>query len=290
MKERTHGVGSRPHAFTRLVLIALAVVVATGCMNLESTLTLRPDGSGEIRERVVLSAQMAAMMESMQEQDTTNTGDLSLFSEESVRNSGAYSGAELASVTMIDDMSGKGYESVYTFSDIRDVTFTPNPGDVMPDNVEQPDMDDGPGGGDLSGMLEDLDLEFTSGSPSTLTIRMPHDKEQGDAAGMNADMDVTTDTSEMDPQEMRMVKMMLRDARFRVAIQLDGDIVETNASHVADGEVTLFDLNFEEMVRDTSALKSFMKFGDQENADPEAISGLPGVKIETQEEISISFQ
>ncbi|PEN13107.1 hypothetical protein CRI94_10675 [Longibacter salinarum] len=276
--------GWSKRAGARLLLLLLAFAVTTGCMKLESTMTLRPDGSGEIRERVVVSAQMAAMMESMEQMDSSSTSSGSMFSEEEVRESNAYPGAELKSVTMIDDMNGKGYESVYTFSDIREVTFQRDPNKIMSGKTDKkPDNN-------LSGMMDEMDIEFTPGAPAKLTIRMPQDdKESGDAEeDMPADTDA--DTTAMDPQEMRMLQMMLRDAAFKMAIKIDGEIVETNASHVSDGEVTIMDMNFGEMVRDTTALKTFAQFSESETDDPAQISDLPGIKIETQEEVSVLFK
>jgi hypothetical protein len=136
-------------------------------------------------------------------------------------------------------------------------------------------------------------MQFSPGSPATLTVRFPRDEDDAADDAMDDAMDdaeAASDTSDIGPQEMRMLQMMFRDARFRMAIEVDGSIVETTASH-ADGQtVTLFDLNFGEMVQDTTALRQFMEFGDAEGADPEDIANLPGVTVETKEEITISFE
>ncbi len=282
-----------PRPVLRVWMLAASLVMATGCMQIENTVTIRPDGSGTINERVVVSPQMSMMMESMASMDSSADASGQMFSEEHIRDRDPYPGTQLDGITMIDDMSGRGYESVYTFSDIREVTFRPSsPGEVMPENAQS--------GGNISigdsgsGMLNELGMEFTPGSPAALVIRIPKDAMADEPdVEMEGEMDMETDgdgPDMSDPQQLRMLRMMFRDARFRVAVNVEGEIVETNAMHRNGNTVTLFDFNFGEMVQDTSALRQFMEFSDKKTADPSEISDLPGVTIEDQEEITIRFE
>lgn len=285
---------SAPRPVLRVLMLAAALVVATGCMQIENTVTIRPDGSGTINERVVVSPQMSMMMESMAAMDSAADASGQMFSEDNIRSRDPYPGTQLQGITMIDDMSGRGYESVYTFADIREVTFRPSsPGEVMPENAQS--------GGNMnigdsdSSMLKELGMEFTPGSPATLIVRIPRDAISDDTdvemEDMDDEMDMDGDGPDMsDPQELRMLRMMFRDARFRVAVNVEGEIVETNATHRSGNTVTLFDFNFGEMVQDTSALRQFMEFSEKKNADPSDISNLPGVTVEEQEEITIRFE
>jgi len=286
-------VSTTPRPVLRVLMLAVAVIVATGCMQIENTVTIRPDGSGTISERVVVSPQMSMMMESMASMDSSAEESSQMFSEENIRDRDPYPGTQLDGITMIDDMSGRGYESVYTFSDIREVTFRPSsPGEIMPDNAQSSgNISIGDSG---SGMLKELGMEFTPGSPATLVVRIPQDAMADDPDEEmegEMDMDAGGDGPDMsDPQQLRMLRMMFQDARFRVALNIDGEIVETNATHRNGNTLTLFDFNFGEMVQDTSALRQFMEFSDRKNADPSDISDLPGVTIEDQEEITIRFE
>jgi hypothetical protein len=282
-----------PRPVFRVLMLAVALVVATGCMQIENTVTIRPDGSGTISERVVISSQMSMMMESMASMDSSADESGQMFSEENVRDRDPYPGTQLDGVTMIDDMSGRGYESVYTFSDIREVAFRPSsPAEVMPEDAQSGGkMKIGNSG---SEMLNELDMEFTPGSPATLLVRIPRDATADESdVEMEREMDMEDggDGPDMsDPQQLRMLRMMFRDARFRVAVNVEGDIVETNATHRSGNTVTLFDFNFGEMVQDTSALRQFMEFSEKENADPSEISDLPGVTVENQKEVTIRFE
>lgn len=279
-------------SFRCILIIALALCVATGCMQIDNTITIRADGSGTITERVVASPQMSMMMASMAAMDSSADASAPMFSEEEIRERDAYPGTELESVTMIDDMSGTGYEGVYTFSDIRDVTFRPSsPGDVMPESAGASSKINIDESG--SGMLQALGMAFTPGSPATLTVRLPKDAtaDEPEVEGGEIEGEMDSDGPDLsDPQQRRMMQMMFRDARFRVAVNVDGEIVETNASHRSGNTVTLFDLNFGEMVQDTSALRQFMEFSDKETADPSDLSDLPGVTVEEQEEVTIRFE
>ena len=286
-------VSTAPRPVLRVLMLAVAVIVTTGCMQIENTVTIRPDGSGTINERVLVSPQMSMMMESMAPMDSSEEASEQMFSEENIRDRDPYPGTQLEAITMIDDMSGRGYESIYSFADIREVTFRPSsPGEIMPENAQAGSnisVDDSG-----SGMLKDIGMEFTPGSPATLIVRIPKDATTDEPdVEMEGEMDTEADgdgPDMSDPQQMRMLRMMFRDARFRVAVNVDGEIVETDAMHRNGNTVTLFDFNFGEMVQDTSALRQFMEFSEKDNADPSDVSGLPGVTIEEQEEVTIRFE
>jgi len=287
-----------PSPLLRALILAAALVVATGCMQIDNTLTVRPDGSGTIKERVVMSSQMSMMVESMAAMDSSADASAPMFSEEDIRERDAYPGTELESVTMIDDLSGTGYESVYAFADVRDVTFRPaSPEDVMPENASSGRTVDIDASG--PGMLQAFGMTFTPGAPAELVVQIPQDATE-DATPEDKDMNGSVENRAManrdteadfsDPQQMRMLRMMFRDARFRVALNVDGEIVETNARHHDGSTVTLFDLNFGEMVQDTSALRRFMEVSNKENAGPSDIEVRPGVKVEDQEQVTIRFE
>jgi len=257
-----------------LLVLCLAAVLATGCMQIENTVTIRPDGSGEITERVVVTSEMLEMMAMMDESDAAD-----MFTEQDIRDRTPYPGTELASVTMIDDMDGQGYTSTYTFADIRDVTFRPALDEIHDDSPDgQVDAPDG--------MLRELDLAFTPGPPATLTVRMPEAED---------DSDIQIDTSDTssampDMSDLRILRMMLRDARFRVAVIVDGTIVETDATYRSDNEITLYDFDFNEVVRDSTALRRFAEAGETDRPDAGQLAGIPGIRIEQRETVTVRFE
>lgn len=260
-------------AFAPLLVIGFAAVLATGCMQIENTVTIRPDGSGEITERVVVTSEMLEMMAMMDESDSAD-----MFTEQEIRDRDPYPGTDLASVTMIDDMDGRGYTSTYTFANIRDVSFRPALDEILDDSpdgqVEAPD-----------GMLRELDLAFTPGSPATLTVRMPETEDDADVQLDTASADATPDLD-----DLRILRMVLRDARFRVAVIVDGTIVETNASYRSGNEITLYDFDFNEVVRDSTALRRFAEAGETDRPDAEQLADIPGIRIERRETVTVRFE
>lgn len=90
-----------------------------------------------------------------------------------------------------------------------------------------------------------------------------------------------------------MMCQMMRDSGFRLAVSVDGEIVETNATHRSGPTITLMEMDFSKLVRDSSAFRRLM-VNDQQPASPEAaadsLNALPGMTIEPQETVTIRFR
>lgn len=281
----------RPMILRRGLSLLLVAGLLAGCVNMSSTLTIRPDGSGTITERVMMGSQLASMLRGMGQMgdstDAKSSGEL--FTREEIRSrADSLSGLRLESMEMISSSEEEGYEAVYAFDNLNEVQLDPSPDDVMPDRTSQ----DGDGGGP-SDLLSKVDMSFTPGTPATLTITMPRDTAGGD--GMDEDpfsMDTPGEGPPSD-QEMRMMREMMRNSGFRLAVTIDGEIVETNATHRSGSTITLVEMDFEPLVQDSAAFRKVM-VGDQESGSPEAaidsLNALPGFTIEPQRMVTVRFQ
>lgn len=256
-------------------------------MNVSSTLTVRPDGSGTLTERLVLPSQFAQMMRSFQQMGDSAAAAEGLFTEEELRaKAESRPGLRLTSVTMLSDAEGEGYEAVYAFDDLNEIQFDPGPDDVLPENAPQTG-EDGP-----LDLLSGVDLSFTPGSPATLTVRMPRDSTKGEADdSLSAGpMGEDAPTSE---RERRMMREMMKDAGFRLAVQVDGEIVETNATHRSGSTITLMEMDFGALVQDSTAFARMMS-GDRpalsSRAALDSLNALPGLAVEPQETVTVRFQ
>jgi hypothetical protein len=180
-------------------------------MNLSSTLTVRPDGSGTLTERFVLNAEMAQMIEGLASLDSTGTAQ-DPFSEAKLRaEADSLPGLRLQSFTRIDDASGMGYEATYRFENLNDVPFDPGPDDLP----SEEDM--GPTGDGPLDLMSAMQFEFAPGSPATLTVHLPFDTAEvrPDAAMPGATPDDEDPPSEA---EMEMMRAMMANAGFRIAV------------------------------------------------------------------------
>lgn len=118
----------------------------------------------------------------------------------------------------------------------------------------------------------------------------PGEKASGEKApGENASEDTSNTAG-----QMRMARMMLQDAKMGVAVEPQGTLVETNAAHRSEnGRVTLMELNFSELMADPQGFERFMKARDRDLTGEETqkmIRALPGVRVETQETVTMRFK
>jgi hypothetical protein len=274
-------------ALARTALALLVAVAVTGCMSYETTLTIRPDGSGTISEQLLVKQQFAQMMASM---DTASSGG-KLFTEAKVRDRAeSRGGLTVESVEMISDARGEGYRSTYSFANINDINFNPSPDDMLPGNEDMKEQ-----GAEVGSAFSDMKIEFEPGSPATLRLLMPEDDDVDDAMSddaMDSDgaMPGSDDSDEIDEQQMRMMQMMMADTGFRVSIEVDGEIVETNASHRDGNRVTVLNFDLGTLSRDTTALRTFLESSSGDDMTEEELAGLPGMQFETKEDVFIRFR
>jgi L-alanine-DL-glutamate epimerase-like enolase superfamily enzyme len=112
---------------------------------------------------------------------------------------------------------------------------------------------------------------------------MEMEQEEESAEG-EADMD-------SNPEMMEMLRELYQDMHIGIAVEVDGRITETNASYVDGSTVTLMDIDFAKILEDEE------KFRELLNANPETVEEMkelvkdnPGIKVEIEESIRISFR
>jgi len=290
----------RRFARPALVLALLAVPLCSGCGVFTSVLKIHPDGSGTIVQTTKLNAMATQLMTSMATMgDSTNQqADSSsrLFTKKKVRARAARFGEGVRFVRM-ERLQEGGYRAVYAFDDVRTVRLTPD--------LQMDLGNDGPGekaSGEKTahaGTKTSITFDFTPGPAATLTMHLGGPADPGDFVEMNrggknvSGENAPGDTSNTAGQ-MRMARMMLQDAKMGVAVEPQGTLVETNAAHRSEkGRVTLMELNFSELMADPQAFERFMKARDRDLTGEETqkmIRALPGVRVETQETVTMRFK
>ena len=92
-----------------------------------------------------------------------------------------------------------------------------------------------------------------------------------------------------------MMRRMMTDSGFRLAVTLDGTIVETNATYRSGSTVTLMEIDFGPLTRDSTAFRRLMV--DESNRPPaspqaaiDSLNALPGITIEPKETVTIRFR
>lgn len=268
--------------FRRVLSGFLIVGLVVGCMNMSSTVRVGTDGSGTVTERLTISPQFAQMMRKMQQMGDSTASEGGLFTIEEIRaRADSTPGLRLESSELLSGPNGEGYEAVYSFDNLSAVDFNPSPDDVLPEQSENEGDGDAP-----FDLLSDVDFAHEAGTPATLTITMPRSGEE------DVGMDTPGEGPPSDPQ-MQMMRQMMSDSGFRLAVTVDGEIVETNASHRSGSTITLMEMDFGTLAQDSAAFRKVMTNEQQpvsSRAAIDSINAIPGITIEPQETVTVRYK
>ncbi|MDH4227563.1 MAG: hypothetical protein OEV59_07430 [Deltaproteobacteria bacterium] len=265
-----------------LLLVAALAFLLSGCLDAETVIDVKKDGSGEMSLTVLFVGMPIT------EEDLKKTVE-----EEKNKDHGAEdaaTGVRFKSVEQVKTDKGVGMRTVYVFDDIRNVK-------LGKDRVFGGAPADSGQGGDKRPITFGFER---SGDNAVLTVNLPQDKdkkkaaakEEGKAAkdgaaaqtGETAKSDAETETAKA------MMKTMFEKMRISVVVKVGGKIVKTNARHAkaAEGLVTIMDIDFGKIVNDEKQFEKFFN-GAGKDMNPEEISKIEGVKFENQEVVKVEF-
>ncbi len=291
-----------------LVLTILAAALMTGgCIETHVLVSVKKDGSGTIHESVKMSKQVLAPLQEMAEQMKqaaeengaeveADAGAIEPFNEESIREHAAKlgKGVRYVSHEMIDSDASMGYNAVYAFSDINTVRVDQNPAASVPDfsGGESAEDDEGI---EMTDNGDYMLFSFTRGNPATLTIRTPagdtNESDEGMADEETGMEDQEQGEEQGGEQEIEQMKEFMRDMKIVVQVAVEGKIAETNATYVDGSTVTLMDIDFNKLIDDPEMLAQLK---NAEEMDPKAakemLKKIPGLRVETEEEVTVKFK
>ncbi len=266
---------------TALLLLSLALM---GCFESVVLIRVNKDGSGTIEETVAISDSFMELMKSFSGEEAEaeeEVSDEELVDEqqlaEKARSMGE--GVRLESAEPVRTDRGAGYKALYSFSDINQVRVNQNPGE----NVTAPSM-----GGEQDQPVEEwLRFVFTKGGTATLQIIYPQEpqvEEQEESGEGEVDLD-------SNPEMLEMMRQLYQDMHISIAVEVDGNITETNASYVEGSRVTLMDVDFGKLLEDEQKFKELLSANPKTIEDmKEVIQDNPGIKVETQESVRVRFR
>ncbi|MFA6234627.1 MAG: hypothetical protein WC824_10655 [Bacteroidota bacterium] len=289
------------------ILFLAAAFSFGGCIETQMLVTIMKDGSGTIRQTVKMKKKVTAplremsiqMQQSMAENDSAGAQEqkpFELFSETEIRGNAEKLGTNVRYVShaLIDDEESDGYVGMYAFDDLNSVKVNQNPTASMPESAG--------GEGTIDADDELILFSFTRGNPSKLVIRPPKMKESESVTVIKTEgaeihyEGQGTDSLAADGQQgegalgEEQMKEFFRDMHIVVQIAVDGEISETNASYVDGSTITLMDVNFNTFL-DDPALEKQLKEIEAKGpaAAKEMFKNIPGLRVETEEEITVLF-
>ncbi len=268
--------------FTKFVLLLLSAVLLTGCLEVNTTIHLNKDGSGTLEESVLTSSQVVQMISAFAssfDSTSADTNKFSLFQEDQLKaDTSKYgSGVKYVSGKEVKEDGKEGYNVTYAFNNINDLKINQNPNSKI--DMEGVEFEE-------DSAQEFLHFDFTAGEPAMLTIKLPSMKDQDVSNEVPSQDTASTSTEGMD----ELLKLM-KDMRIALVLDVNGSITKTNASYVHGSQVTLFDIKFNELLDNPEKLKMF-KQQNPKNLEEikKIVENLPGVKVELNNPVNISFE
>lgn len=257
----------------KCALVMVAAAALSGCLSADTLIKVNADGTGSLEQSVLISQGAVGMLGAMGqmggEPGAPPPSIDQMFSETSLREAAGRlgQGVRYVSSQPAETPGMKGVKAVYAFDDVTKLRVNESPS--MP----------GMGGSQAESPRAPItfDLKRQAGG-AALTITMP----QRDQAAPAQTPERPDAPSEIPPEAMGMMQMMLKGMKVSVGVQVSGRIVRTDAAHHSDTTVTLLEVDMDSLLQDPEALQ-MLQGKLRPGASPEEIQavlrGVKGVKL-----------
>ena len=268
----------------KVAVLALLATWAVGCISVDSVVKVKADGTGTIEQTMLINSSAMGMMSMMgggqEGADAKAKLDPSvIFSKDKLQAEAGNlgEGVSFVSSTPVTQGEMKGVKAVYAFKDFN----------ALKVSTALPDLEEG--GTQVKGKGERLPMVLTrNGASSLITL----DMLGKDAAGKADAPKKAEGPQEMPKEMMAMLAPMFKDMRVAIALEPQGTLVRTNATHVQGQRITLFDVAFGEVFADPAGLEKLEKLGNNPSMNDirTVLKGMKGIKINEVEKLEVEFR
>jgi hypothetical protein len=193
-----------------------------------------------------------------------------IFGEEQARKAAATMGVTFVSGEPFKTAEFEGYRARYSFADIAQVKVNmEQASSTMPGSKQPP-----------------FGFNFNRGATSSvLTIQMPNQMPTKGQMPMLPSGAAGTDAEKAQAaQALAMMKTMMRGMFVDIALNVEGKILKSNASHVEGSRITLLQIDFDKLMADETALQKL-----QAANDLKSLASIPGLKVSADPKLTIEF-
>lgn len=270
----------------RVTAVLLVSILLLGCFEVSTVIKVKPDGSGTVEETVLMGPSMMMMVQmaaqTVQEgQKGKPPEKFSLFKEDSLKKRAATMGPGVTFVSAqpLKEGDREGFKALYRFKDIEQLKVSLNPTDIMPSAGEKP--------GEAPKKQEPILFMFIKGAMRTLLIIMPQQEFKEKSSQTKDAKPQQVDSA----QNLLAMQMFLKDLKISIAVEVEGSVVETNASFAEGPKVTLMEVDFGKLLTDPEKLKKLSDLSPQSVEEAKFLmKEFPGMKIETNKITRVVFQ
>ncbi len=262
-----------------LFLFFIAVTLLTGCFKVETTVKINKDGSGKIFQTVMMSKTFVEMISQFAGSfsDSSSTEEFSLFDEKEFKESAKEfgSGVQYLGGEHVSEDGWEGFRAEYAFDDLNKIRLEPEPDNKISIGMEEQNVEE-----------EDTEyyfFKFIKGDVPEVIIDRPEIEPDFD----DEEIDVEGSSDEFNEEFLNIMEGM----RVDIALEFEGEIVETNATHVEGSRITLLSIDFGKIVKNKETLEMLKKSQPDEIEDLEAfVEKIPGMKLELNKPVSVKFE
>lgn len=294
--------------FLKTFLICLFLLTLTACFQVETVVKVKTDGSGVIEEtflmkkdfldqmKVMIAGMAAEMGQSLPEsgdsgetrQDAgaqSKTKEFDMFDEAKLKEGAKDMGEGVTYVkgSKVVVEGYEGYRAIYAFRDINKLRINQNPGDKVPGGSQE-------GNSESKAAKEYLTFVFTGGKPAELIIKSPASGFDKKAEDSSEGAKPSQDNAKAPEEMLSQMKRLFQGMKFGLAVVVDGDIIETNATHRDGAKITLLELDFGKLVENPEKFKKFNESKPKTMEEAKLLmQDLPGIKVDLNSEIKVRF-
>jgi hypothetical protein len=275
-----------------LALVMLSAALSTACFQSDTVIRVKADGTGTIEQTNLANKEMLSMAAGMAKQavqqsgtdasrapNLDNIGDL--FDEAKLREQAATLGLGVRYLSSAPASKDglTGVTATYAFDDVRLLNLSNRAASAG-------------GGAPMPTLRFTLDRPATPEGNSTLRIRLPEGAKPASDAPVDTPAPTTPSPKDLPPEALAMVRNMFKGARLSIAVEVDGAIVTTDGPKRDGSRVTIFGLDFEQLLSDPSKLTALqgMKPGTDFASARRALEGVPGVLLPQSPTVTIEFR
>jgi len=249
-----------------------ALLTLSSCFEVNSTISLKKDGSGTITEEMYFGEQMLGMIAMAAAQGGDNKKDpwAEILNEEQYKEAakGFGEGVKFVKAEKVDADGKKGVRVTFSFADINKLVYSePSLIGAMETNGAGKEQKGNP-----------PIFKYADGK---LDVTLPANSKE---ALKNKKGD-----KKLNEQEIDMSKQMLKDMHIRLKLKCVGGINKSSASFTNGDTVTLMDLDCNKLLADEGAMK-LLADGAHPFEDAALFNKVDGVSAETKEKFSVELK
>jgi hypothetical protein len=254
---------------------------------MHTVITVNKDGSGLVEENIFIGKEIINMFKEFASAFADSTQpqqEFKMFEEEKIKAKASELGEEIEFVSMKNIVTDEkeGYTAIYKFKDLNKVKVNQDPSDEVPMADQEP-------GSETNN--EFVYFKFIKGKPNRLEFTLPEGKKEEKSINDTKTEQTTDNKMPPDSAEVEQMIKVMKDMKAKIEIKIDGEITSTNATHVDGNTITLFDIDFGQLISNKEKFEEFKKVNpDSFEEVKKLLKDIPGIKIELNNEVFVEFE